>query len=128
MIEIHDIKPIVEIPDMSIYIYYGLIFLIVILVLALGYFLYAFLKPKKRTLESKWYEKLQNIDLKDTKNAAYAISKYGQLLAKDEREIRLIEELNEELFPYKYKKSINEQLSPNIQNKYRIFLETLDVR
>lgn len=128
MIEIHDIKPIVSIPDMSIYIYYGLIFLVIIVVFCVFYVLYTFLKPKEKSLESVWYEHLQNIDLKDSKNAAYTISKYGQLLAKDERQIRLIEELNEELSCYKYKKDITEELTPNIKNRYRIFLETLDVR
>lgn len=127
MIEIHDIKPIVDIPDMSIFIYYGLFFLFVVMVCLGVYCLYMFLRPKKRSIESQWYEKLHNIDLNDTKNAAYTISKYGQLLAKDERQRGLIEELNEELSVYKYKKNITDELSPNIQNKYKIFLETLDV-
>jgi len=93
MIEIHDIKPIVAIPDISIFIYYGLFWLLFIVLCIVGYFLYIFLKPKEKSLESIWYGKLQKIDLQDTKNAAYAISKYGQLLAKDERQVRLIEEL-----------------------------------
>jgi len=128
MIEIHDIKPIVAIPDISIFIYYGLFWLLFIVLCIVGYFLYIFLKPKEKSLESIWYGKLQKIDLQDTKNAAYAISKYGQLLAKDERQVRLIEELHDELSFYKYKKNITEELTPNIKNKYKIFMETLDVR
>ncbi|MGB3751457.1 MAG: hypothetical protein WA945_07805, partial [Arcobacteraceae bacterium] len=123
-----DIKPIVEIPDISIFIYYGLVCLVLMIICIGVYFFYTFLKPKEKSLESTWYENLQKTDLNDTKNAAYTISKYGQLLAKDERQIRLFEELNEELSSYKYKKNITKELSPNIKNKYRIFLETLDVQ
>ena len=128
MIKIHDIKPIVEIPDISIYIYYSLI-VFVVLLLSIGiYFLYKFLKPKEKTKELICYEKLQNIDFTKTKDAAYKISKYGKLLAKDERQLDLINELIEELSFYKYKKMIPDEFSKETKTKFNIFMESLDVR
>lgn len=128
MIKIHDIKPIVEIPDFSIYIYYGLIFLFCVLVCVILYFLYKFLKPKEKSQDMIWFEKLQDLDLKNIKNAAYGISKYGRYLAKDERQIRLIDELVKELSEYKYKKEIPSEFTQEVKTKLSIFMDTIDVR
>jgi len=127
MIEIHDIKPIVEIPDVSIYFYYSIIVLLVTLGSIVIFFIYKFLKPKKRSEEYKYYEILRNIDFKNTKKAAYDISKYGRLLAKDERQKRLILELVELLSMYKYKKEIKSKISNEIETKFQIFMESIDV-
>ncbi|BFU77326.1 hypothetical protein ALC152_05410 [Arcobacter sp. 15-2] len=127
MIEIHDIKPIVEIPDVSIYFYYSIIVLLVTLGSIVIFFIYKFLKPKKRSEEYKYYEILRNIDFKNTKKAAYDISKYGRLLAKDERQKRLIFELVDLLSMYKYKKEIKSKISNEIETKFQIFMESIDV-
>lgn len=127
MIEIHDIKPIVEIPDVSIYFYYSIIVLLVTLGSIVIFFIYKFLKPKKRSEEYKYYEILRNIDFENTKKAAYDISKYGRLLAKDERQKRLILELVELLSMYKYKKEIKSKISNEIETKFQIFMESIDV-
>lgn len=127
MIQIHDIKPIAKIPDFSIYLYYGLIILFVILGFVFLFYIYRFLKPKPKSQEYKYYEILQNIDLTNSKKAAYDISKYGRLLAKDERQQRLIDELVDLLSLYKYKKSINIEISAEIKTKFSIFMESIDV-
>jgi len=127
MIEIHDIKPIVEIPDVSIYFYYSIIVLLVTLGSIVIFFIYKFLKPKKRSEEYKYYEILRNTDFENTKKAAYDISKYGRLLAKDERQKRLILELVELLSMYKYKKEIKSKISNEIETKFQIFMESIDV-
>ncbi len=127
MIDIHDIKPIVEIPDISIYFYYGLIVLLVTLGSIVLFFIYKFFKPKKRSVEYKYYEILRNIDFKNTKKTAYDISKYGRLLPKDERQKRLILELVELLSMYKYKKEIKSKISNEIETKFQIFMESIDV-
>jgi len=128
MIKINDIKPIVIIPDFSIYLYYSLYALSFLFLCLVLYLLYRFFQPKVITKEHKWYEKLQNLDFKNTKKSAYDISKYGRLLAKDERQIRLIEELSEELSSYKYQKKISKEFTSNIKTKFNVFMDTLDVR
>ena len=62
MIKIHDIKPIVEIPDFSVYLYYSLIFLGFLIICLLIYILYKVFKPKVKTQEMYWYEELQNLE------------------------------------------------------------------
>jgi len=128
MIKIHDIKPIVEIPDFSIYLYYGLVFLVFLVICLLIYGIYKFFKPKVKTQEMYWYEKLQKLDFNNIKQTAYDISKYGRYLAKEERQIRLIDELTNELSSYKYKKETPVKLTQEIKTKFNIFMDTLDVR
>jgi len=128
MIKIHDIKPIVEIPDFSVYLYYGLVFLIFLVICLILYGIYKFFKPKVKTQEMYWYEKLQKLDFNNIKQTAYDISKYGRYLAKEERQIRLIDELTNELSMYKYRKEIPTKLTQEIKTKFNIFMDTLDVR
>jgi len=128
MIKIHDIKPIVEIPDFSVYLYYGLVFLACVVICFLIYGVYRFFKPKIKTQEMYWYEELQNLDFNNIKQTAYDISKYGRYLAKEERQIRLIDELTADLSSYKYKKDIPVKLTQEIKTKFNIFMDTLDVR
>ncbi|PIF04683.1 MAG: hypothetical protein CSA86_01075 [Arcobacter sp.] len=128
MIKIHDIKPIVEIPDISIYLYYAMIFLLFLLGLFVLYILYKFFRPKAKTQEKQWYEKLQNLDFTDVKQTAYDISKYGRYLAKEERSIHLFEELSNSLLDYKYKKEVPKEFNNEIKAKYSIFMDSLDVR
>jgi len=103
-LQINDIKTIVEIPDFSIYLYYGLIIISFCIVLALIYFVYNYFKSKKHSPEKEYLSILKNIDLKNQKKSAYTISKYGRLLVKDERQQRLFEELHHSLEEFKYKK------------------------
>ena len=128
MIQIHDIKPIVKIPDFSIYIYYGLFFLILLFCSLLIFLLYKYLKKKPKTKADEYYKILQNLDFTHSKDAAYQISKYGRLLATEERQIRLIEELDDALKEYKYKKSVSSEITENIKTKFQVFMESLDVR
>lgn len=128
MIKIHDIKPIVEIPDFSVYLYYSLLFLVCVIICLIVYGIYKFFKPKPKTFEMECHEKLQSLDFTNIKQTAYDISKYGRYLAKEERQIRLIDELTDELSSYKYKKEIPSSLSHEIKTKFNIFMDTLDVR
>ena len=128
MIKIHDIKPIVVIPDFSVYLYYGLFFLVFVVICFIIYGIYRFFKPKIKTQEMFWYEKLQNLDFNNPKQTAYDISKYGRFLAKEERQIRLIDELISELSSYKYTKETSNTLTQEIKLKFNVFMDTIDVR
>lgn len=128
MIKIHDIKPIVEIPDNTIYIYYALIVTGLLLSFLLLYLIYKFFKSKKITDDKIYFEKLKRIDFKELKESSYNISKYGRVLAKDERQKRLIEELHNSLEQFKYKKTIPNTIPINIKQQFETFMESLDVR
>lgn len=127
-LQINDIKTIVEIPDFSIYIYYGLMLLALSILVALIYFVYNYFKSRKNSLEKQYVMILKNIDLTNQKESAYTISKYGRLLVKEERQQRLFEELHHSLEEFKYKKIIDKEIPNTIKLKYETFLESLDVR
>ena len=128
MVKIHDIKPIVTIPDYTIYLFYGGIFIVCVVVCFLLFVLYKYLKNKnKKSKEYYYLQQLKNIDFELQKKSAYTITKYGRLLAKDDRQKRLIEELIEDLEPYKYKKDINDKITKNIKTKFETFLDSIDV-
>ncbi len=127
MINIYDIKPIVAIPDVSIYLYYLSICLVILFILAVIFFTYKFIKPKPKSKENEYYKNLENLDFNNLKQSAYDISKYGRLLAKDSRQILLMDELCQELSIYKYKKNLPVDFDKNIKAKFNIFMESIDV-
>jgi len=125
-LQINDIKDIVDIPDYSIYIFSAMIIAIIIIIGLIIYFIYKYFKNKKHDIKKEYFKILQNLDLNDTKNSAYKITKYGTILASSQREKRLISSLNAQLEKYKYKKDV-EPFDDNIKNQFHIFLDSLDV-
>ncbi len=128
MMKIHDIKPIVEIPDNSIYLYYGLILFSILLGIVIIYLIYTFFKNKKDSQQKKYFRVLKNINFNNQKEAAYSISKYGNLIIKDERGAMLFEDLNNSLEEFKYRKEVSKTIPNNIKAQYDIFMETLNVK
>ncbi|WP_456430818.1 hypothetical protein [Nitratifractor sp.] len=104
---IRDIKPPVQIPDMSVYLFWGLVIGATVLVAALLVFLVRkLLAHRSRNREKEYLEALHRIDWSDPKKAAYAATKYGRLLATDERRKELFEQLLPLLERYKYRKEV----------------------
>lgn len=128
MLQIHDIKPIVEIPSYSFYIYLLLITLAAVSAVLIIYFTYNYFKNKKNVDEREYLKILKDLDFEDPKKTAYTISIYGWKLAKSERQIRLMEELNHNLEEFKYKKDIDKKIPLNIKSQFDRFMESLDVR
>ena len=106
-VQLRDIKPLVEIPDSSLYLYWGLIFSGVLLVVLLGYFIYKRIDfSKKEDREKQYLEALNTIDWSSPKKAAYRATYHGRLLATDERKKELYSQLFPLLEKYKYKKEV----------------------
>ena len=91
--KLHDIKELEKIPDYSIFIFSILIFLGIILVLTSIFLFIKYLKNKKTNDRKTYYNILKNIDFSDSKKAAYTITKYSRLLASNDREKKLANEL-----------------------------------
>lgn len=125
-IKIHDIKELVDIPDISLYLYMFLWVLSIAILFILIFLLYKFFKNKNKNLKKLYYQKLKEIDLEDSKNSAYLITKYARLLATSDREIKLLNELIEELEAYKYKKEV-EPLNDNVKIIFARFMDSVDV-
>ncbi len=103
-LKIHDIKTLVEVPDNSFYFFILLILVLVLLVILIIYFIYKKIKNKKINMQKIYIQELKNIDISKSKNAAYSITKYVQLLARDGNQKILCDELILELNQYKYRK------------------------
>ncbi len=125
-IPLHDIKPLVEVPDNSL-IYLGIVaFVLVLVVILAGVWLYRyFTKAKAKDMRKSYLQKIHNIDTSNAKQAAYEISAYGRFLAENERAKDMLDNLDNRLSKYKYKKEV-EALDEETLGYYKLFLEVLD--
>lgn len=107
-IPLHDIKPIVEVQEYSFYYFLGAVGIVTILLLGIVYLIYIWLRGRKAFNERKHHFKLLNeIDLNDTKQSAYAISSYGYTFKDDSpRHSEMYKNLSDRLEAYKYKKEV----------------------
>ena len=124
--QLKDIKPLLEIPDSSYYIYWGLIIFAGALLLAVLFFVAKKLwDNRKENLAKGYLKKLKEIDWKDTKKSAYEATHYTRLLATDERRIKLFEQLEPLLEQYKYKKEV-ETVDPDTRNRFNLFVQVAE--
>lgn len=125
MDSLKDIKPLVAIPDYSLYILLlgvGFLLLIAILVVIKIYKRFKHAKKSKKYIAN---EKLKNIDFSNAKQAAYTITKYAPHLISTKFHQELFEELSNSLSKYKYKKDVP-SLSQEDREKFYSFLESCD--
>jgi len=124
--QLRDIKPLLEIPDSSYYVYWGLIGVGVLLVLGVLFFVLKKLWDKRKVnLEKGYLEAIKNIDWVDTKKSAYEATHYARLLATDERRKELFSQLEPMLEQYKYKKEV-EQVDTDTRNKFNLYVQVAD--
>ena len=109
-IPLHDIKPLLEIHEYSLYYFIGVSTIVAIIALGGLFLLYKhFHNKKKFNIRREDLKKLNEIDLNDTKTAAYALSEYGATFKDDsERNHKTYHDLFDALEKYKYKKSVDE--------------------
>ena len=121
-----DIKPLLEIPDNSFYIYWGLIIFVSLLVWVILFFVAKrFWDNRKINLAKGYLEKLKAIDWKDAKQSAYEATHYARLLATDERRKELFSQLEPMLEQYKYKKEVD-KVDHDTQNKFNLYVQVAD--
>ena len=124
--QLKDIKPLLEIPDNSYYIYWGLIIFASLLVLGVLFFVAKRLWDNRKVNLAKGYlEKLKAIDWKDAKLSAYEATHYARLLATDERRKNLFSQLEPMMEQYKYKKEV-EAVDQATQNKFNLYVQVVD--
>ena len=102
---LRDIKGIVQIPDMSFYIFLALVVIGVLIALSLVIYLLGIIKKRKKSKRKLYIQKLKSIDTKNSKKAAYLITKYARKLAKTKEEKGILDQLLKELERYKYVKN-----------------------
>lgn len=121
--QLKDIKPLLEIPDNSFYIYWGLIIFAALLALGILYFVAKKVWESRKVNLAKGYLKnLKAIDWKDAKKSAYDATYYARLLATDERRKELFSQLEPLLEQYKYKKEV-EEVDQDTLNRFNLYVQ-----
>jgi uncharacterized membrane protein YcjF (UPF0283 family) len=127
-IQLHDIKPLIEIQEYSFYYFMALIALVIIVVVALSYLLFRWFKNRNKfNMRAEHLKLLKAIRFDEAKQDAYRITHYGMTFQDDsERHKKAYHELVEALEEYKYKKSVA-SFSDDVKHKYEIYLGLIDV-
>jgi len=124
--QLRDIKPLLEIPDSSYYIYWGLITFAILLGLGVLFFTAKKLWENRKVNLAKGYlEALKKIDWDDTKKSAYEATHYARLLATDDRRKELFSHLEPMLEKYKYKKEVDD-IDQDTRNKFNLYVQVAD--
>ena len=124
--QLRDIKPLLEIPDSSYYIYWGLITFVSLLVVSILFFVAKKLwDNRKINLEKGYLEAIKKIDWSDSKKSAYEATHYARLLASDERRKELFSQLEPMLEQYKYKKVVDE-IDVETRNQFNLYVQVAD--
>lgn len=127
-IQIHDIKPLLEVEDYSIYYFFGLIGVAIILACGVAYLLYVWFKRKKAFNIRKEHKRfLKSIDFNDSKKAAYDITFYGATFKDDgERQREMFKNLTDRLQEYKYKQEVD-SIDKETLSYFELYKEMCDV-
>lgn len=109
-IPLHDIKPIVDVQEYSLYYFLGVSALVLLLTCAIAYLIYLWFKRRNAFNIRKEHLKLLNsLDISDTKNSAYAITMLGATFKDDSpRHQEMYANITDRLDMFKYKKSVDE--------------------
>lgn len=127
-IPLHDIKPLMEVPDSSFTILIILVGIVAVVLAGGLYLLYRYLQSRKTVNHRKvHYKALKKVDFRDSKRAAYAITEHGRIFAEDsERLTETYANLMSRLEEYKYKKVVA-AIDDESRSYYKIYLEMIDV-
>ena len=127
-IPLHDIRPLMEVPDSSFGFLMIVLFVAVVLISSAIYLLYNYFKKQKKiNIRKEYFKALKKIDFQHPKEAAYKITFYGRLFSDDsERLHEAYNNLVEYLEAYKYKKSVA-PIDDESRSYYKIYLEMIDV-
>ena len=124
--QLKDIKPLLEIPDSSFYLYWGLIGLGALVVAGVLFFIAKRLWENRKVNKAKQYlAALKAIDWRDSKKAAYEATHYARLLATDDRRRELFSQLEPMLERYKYKKVVDD-VDQETLNTFNLFVQVAD--
>ena len=108
--QLKDIKPLLEIPDISYYIYWSLIALGILIGLSILFFIVKKLLSLRKVNVYKGYlESLKALQMTNPKEFAYLCTLYARQLSDRDEEIKaLFVPLKENLIQYKYRKVVSD--------------------
>jgi N-acetyl-anhydromuramyl-L-alanine amidase AmpD len=120
---IRDIKPLLPIPDVSIYLFVASVLASIVVAAALAIYGWKWWRANRRKdPRFDWLRRLERIDFSEAKRAAYTFTKYGRLLAKEKRQKEIMAQLLPRLERYKYKKEVP-PLDEEMKRFMHLFIE-----
>jgi hypothetical protein len=127
-IELHDIKPILDIQEYSFYYLLGASLLALMIVFGVIYLIYKWLKAKKAfNIRRENIKIINSLDLTDTKHSAYIITLLGLTFQDDSpRHTEMYNNLVKKLEPYKYKKEV-EKFDSEVLGFIELYKGMIDV-
>ncbi len=124
--KLRDIKPLLEIPDSSYYIYLALMGLLALLLLGVLYFVIKkFLLNRKESQAQKYLQRLKRVDWSDAKSSAYLVTYLGRNLAQDERTEEIFNQMLPLLEKYKYRADVP-SVDDETLKQYELLVHVLD--
>jgi len=123
-IPLHDIKPLVDVPDNSIWLFSGVVIIFIIALVVVAIFAIRFFK-KGKNQPKILLEELKNIDTKNSKEAAYSITHFGELLLENSSSPELFDNLAQRLEPFKYRKEVP-SLDERTIELYNLYVESIN--
>jgi len=127
-IPLHDIKPLIQIHEYSMYYFMGVCILAALISFGAFYLLYRWYKNNKRfNKRAHDFKILHGIKYEEPKKAAYDLTSYGATFKEDnERHQKAYENMLEKLEKYKYKKDVKNFDADTI-HMIDLFKEMIDV-
>ena len=127
-LNLYDIKELSDIPDNSFFMLIVLLLVGFVFIIAIIILIKTKIKnrSKIKTLHDEAVEKLNKINLNDTKKSAYIITKYARVLIHDQRSKKLYDELYHSLEKYKYAQIVP-RFEHDIINKLNLFKESVGI-
>ncbi len=127
-IPLHDIKPIVDVQEYSLYYFLGISFMALLLISGLIYLIYRWIKAKNAFNQRRENLKIiSELNLSDTKHAAYTITSLGAIFKDDSpRHSEMYANLVQRLEQYKYKKEVDE-FESDVKGYIEVYKSMLDV-
>ncbi len=120
---IRDIKPLLPVPDISIYLFIALVVAGIVAFIALLIYILHWIRGRKRgDPRLDWIATLDRIDYSDPKKAAYTMTRYGRLLAEEKRSREIFSQLLPRLERYKYRKDVS-PLDSQTKRLMKLFIE-----
>ncbi|NEW60717.1 hypothetical protein GSY74_05425 [Sulfurovum sp. bin170] len=124
--ELRDIKPLLEIPDMSYYLYIGFLIFIGLILLGVIFFLARkFWLNRKKDMRKLYFKKLKEVNWESPKESAYAVTYLGRELSLDDRSKDIYRELVPMLESYKYRKEVPKVDSETLK-QYNLLVHVID--
>jgi hypothetical protein len=125
--ELRDIKPLLEIPDSSYYLFLALVFLgIALLIVIIGLLIKKFWKKKKIDMQKVYFHHFKNLDWTNVKASAYEATYLGRKLTfENERAKEIYEQLVPMLESYKYRKEVP-ILDEETLKQYNLLVHIID--